>query len=135
MNLIPIVFLLGLRHGIDWDHISAISDIVSTTELKRKGIRDATLYITGHALVVMLIGLAVISLGVYIPQSFDTVMEKAVGATLIFLGVYLLISLFLERGNFKPKSRWMAVFEIIQNIQLFIQESRIYNRNDSWHWS
>ncbi|MGZ8439125.1 MAG: hypothetical protein ACXWXR_11395, partial [Candidatus Limnocylindrales bacterium] len=24
-------FLLGIRHGIDWDHIAAISDITSTT--------------------------------------------------------------------------------------------------------
>ena len=24
-------FALGLRHGIDWDHIAAISDITSTT--------------------------------------------------------------------------------------------------------
>ena len=24
-------FVLGIRHGIDWDHIAAITDITSTT--------------------------------------------------------------------------------------------------------
>ena len=30
-NVFLTVFLLGLRHGIDWDHIVAISDITATT--------------------------------------------------------------------------------------------------------
>ncbi|HYY53970.1 MAG TPA: hypothetical protein VFA01_01195 [Candidatus Dormibacteraeota bacterium] len=31
LALILTTFLLGLRHGIDWDHIAAITDITSTT--------------------------------------------------------------------------------------------------------
>lgn len=120
MNLIPIVFLLGLRHGIDWDHMAAITDIVGTTESRRRGFLDATLYIAGHASVVILIGLLVILLGVYIPPSLDDFMGKVVGVTLILLGIYLVLSLFIQRKNFKPKSRWMVIAEIIQNIQLFI---------------
>ena len=31
LGLLLTAFLLGLRHGIDWDHIAAITDITSTT--------------------------------------------------------------------------------------------------------
>ena len=29
--LLPVAFLWGVRHGVDWDHIAAITDITSTT--------------------------------------------------------------------------------------------------------
>ncbi|MCH8850354.1 MAG: hypothetical protein IIC89_05960, partial [Chloroflexi bacterium] len=31
IGLLAGAFALGLRHGIDWDHIAAITDITSTT--------------------------------------------------------------------------------------------------------
>ena len=32
---------LGLRHGFDWDHVAAISDITATTD-SRRGLRFGT---------------------------------------------------------------------------------------------
>ena len=31
LTLLSTALLLGIRHGIDWDHIAAITDITSTT--------------------------------------------------------------------------------------------------------
>ena len=51
-------FLFGFRHGIDWDHIAAITDITSSQEDRRASVVFGTLYALGHALVVFVIGSA-----------------------------------------------------------------------------
>ena len=42
--------LLGFRHGIDWDHIIAISGIAATTGRRRTGAWLGTLYVAGACL-------------------------------------------------------------------------------------
>src|ERR1044071_3438957 len=37
LGLLLTALLLGLRHGIDWDHIAAITDITSTTAAAESG--------------------------------------------------------------------------------------------------
>src|SRR6476661_7024340 len=70
----------GFRHGIDWDHIAALTDITSSQEAPRRSMWFATLYALGHALVVFLLGLAAIVLAQRLPETVDTVMERFVGA-------------------------------------------------------
>ena len=36
-GLLLTAFVLGIRHGIDWDHIAAITDITSTTAAAEAG--------------------------------------------------------------------------------------------------
>jgi high-affinity nickel permease len=40
--------LLGLRHGFDYDHLAAISDITSVQRGWREGMRLGLLYALGH---------------------------------------------------------------------------------------
>ena len=49
-------FWFGFRHGIDWDHIAAITDITSSQEERGRAIGFGTLYVVGHALVVLCLG-------------------------------------------------------------------------------
>ena len=56
LALVLSAFAFGFRHGIDWDHIAAITDITSSQTSVRTGLRFATLYAAGHAVVVFLIG-------------------------------------------------------------------------------
>jgi len=35
---------LGLRHGIDWDHIAAISDVAGSQKNRRRSLGMGTLY-------------------------------------------------------------------------------------------
>jgi high-affinity nickel-transport protein len=105
-------FLLGLRHGIDWDHIVAISDISATQDSKRRGLLVGTLYVLGHAGVVIVLGVGAIALGTAVPEWLDAVAGRIVGVTLIVLGLLVVITLIMERGSFQARSRWMILFEI-----------------------
>jgi high-affinity nickel permease len=84
--------LLGLRHGFDYDHLAAISDITSVQRTWREGMRLGLLYALGHALTVALLGTAVILLHLSLPHHMDAIGERLVGATLIILAIYVLIS-------------------------------------------
>src|SRR5947207_3180714 len=103
-------FLFGFRHGIDWDHIAAITDITGSQDDRRSGMIFGTIYALGHALVVFLIGTGAILLGERLPRSVDTVMERIVGATLIVLGVYVFVALIRHGREFRLRSRWMLIF-------------------------
>src|SRR5574337_482350 len=98
-------FVLGLRHGIDWDHIAAISDITGSSSKMKQGFMYATLYALGHASIIIFLGILAVILGVSIPSWIDKIMESVVGATLIFLGAWLILSILLHGKEFKMKSR------------------------------
>ncbi len=116
LGLLVAAFLLGLRHGIDWDHIVAISDIAATQESKRRGFFVGTLYVLGHASVVILLGIGAIALGANVPEWLDAAASRIVGVTLIALGLVVLISLILERGSFRARSRWMILFGLTRGL-------------------
>ncbi|HEY2036122.1 MAG TPA: hypothetical protein VGG96_03840 [Steroidobacteraceae bacterium] len=88
--------LLGLRHGFDYDHLAAISDITSVQRGWREGMRLGLLYALGHALTVAVLGSAVIFLHLSLPAGMDAVGERLVGATLIVLAIYVFVT-FLRR--------------------------------------
>jgi high-affinity nickel-transport protein len=172
--LLATALLLGIRHGIDWDHIAAITDITSTTaassaaeaihetehrstgghahghggvaELRvhettargaaalavpgtfaltrerfvseqAQAILLGTLYALGHALVVVILGLAALVFGAILPDWVDPIMGRVVGVTLVVLGVWVLYSLVQYARNgteFRLQSRWMLVFRSIR---------------------
>lgn len=115
-------FLLGLRHGIDWDHIAAITDITGTVDEKHKGLILGTFYALGHALVIVILGLSAVLVGVNLPDWVDSVMEPVVGITLILLGIWLISSILVHGKNYKMKSRWMVLFTVINKIFNIIHE-------------
>jgi len=115
--LVVTAFLLGLRHGIDWDHIVAISDIAATQESKRRGLFVGTLYVIGHAAVVIVLGVAAIALGSTIPGWLDAAAGRIVGVTLVALGMLVLLTLIVERGSFRARSRWMILFELSRKVR------------------
>jgi cytochrome c biogenesis protein CcdA len=103
-------FLFGFRHGIDWDHIAAITDITSSQEDRSTALLFGTIYALGHALVVFAIGTAAILIGQKLPEGVDAVMTRIVGATLIVLGVFVFVSLIRHGREFRMRSRWMLIF-------------------------
>lgn len=135
LSLLATGLLLGVRHGIDWDHIAAITDIASTTtsvevaeseassepararatfgRLEIRAMWLALLYAFGHAIVVFALGLLALSFAAILPEWIDPLMERVVGFTLLILGVWVIYSLsqYLRgEGEFRLKSRWMLVF-------------------------
>jgi high-affinity nickel-transport protein len=106
---------LGLRHGIDWDHIAAISDVTSSQRNHRRSLGMGTLYALGHAGVVVTLGLLAIWFGTLLPDWVDGYMEAAVGVTLLLLGAWLIWSMTRNNGRLVLKSRWMLLFDLLRN--------------------
>jgi high-affinity nickel permease len=176
IGLIATALVLGIRHGFDWDHLAAITDVTSTTatadaaELdheathehavehamahehghggageraahlpasdvapaedaaphhhdtpkprfateQRRALLLGSLYALGHATVVALLGTLALLFGAVLPDWVDQVMGPVVGATLLFLGIWVFVSLYqyVRHGReFRLRSRWMLVFD------------------------
>jgi nickel/cobalt transporter (NicO) family protein len=78
---------LGLRHATDADHIVALATLLRS----RSGIRGAltlgAIWGLGHSVVVVAAGVAVIGLGLRMPEPFERYAELGVAAMLIALGL------------------------------------------------
>jgi high-affinity nickel permease len=168
LSLIATALALGIRHGFDWDHLAAITDVTSTTatadhaeqhhvsahsmgarhahrhggpdevtvhkdqpedtaqsqpgpgrlvDEQKRAMLLGTLYALGHALVVATLGLLALSFGAMLPDWVDTVMGPIVGATLVFLGIWVFVSLYqyARHGHeFRLRSRWMLLFDSVR---------------------
>ena len=104
-------FLFGLRHGVDWDHIAAIADLNGAAPNRRRGFLLSLWYAIGHAVVVLLLGALVIFGGATIPSGLDDWMGRIVGATLVLLGISVLVDLRRNGGTMRLRSRWMIVLD------------------------
>lgn len=177
LGLIATALVLGIRHGFDWDHLAAITDVTSTTatadaaELdheathehaaehalvhahahggageraahapaaiagpaeaphhheapkprfateQRRALLLGSLYALGHATVVAILGTLALLFGAVLPDWVDRVMGPVVGATLLFLGIWVFVSLYnyIRHGHeFRLRSRWMLVFDSVR---------------------
>jgi cytochrome c biogenesis protein CcdA len=179
LGLISTALALGIRHGFDWDHLAAITDVTSTTatadaaELDHEAVHEHTaehalahehehggpeeivahetrpegaahphdhesapevrstrfvteqrralvlgsLYALGHAAVVAVLGTLALMFGAVLPDWVDQVMGPIVGATLVFLGIWVFVSLYqyARHGRaFRLRSRWMLVFDSVR---------------------
>lgn len=111
VGLLLTALALGLRHGVDWDHIAAIADLSGAATDRRRGFRLSFLYALGHAVVVFGLGCLAIIAGSAIPDGLDRWMGRIVGLTLIWLGVWVIVELIRHGRDFRLRSRWMLVLD------------------------
>ncbi len=50
-------------------------------------------------------------------------MEKIVGATLVALGVYVVVSLVRNGRNFRMRSRWMFIFAGVRRLRAWARSA------------
>jgi len=86
--------VLGFRHGLDYDHIAAITDISSVQSRPRDAMRYGLLYVAGHAATVAVLGAAAVTFRIALPPASDRWAERLVGITLLVLGLYVLGTFF-----------------------------------------
>ncbi len=97
---------LGFRHGLDYDHIAAITDISSVQSRARDAMRYGLLYVLGHATTVAVLGAGAIAFRLALPPASDRWAERLVGATLLVLGIYVLGTFFRPSAHSHgPKTR------------------------------
>ncbi|MBI2237869.1 MAG: hypothetical protein HYU54_05000 [Actinobacteria bacterium] len=121
-GLVVAAFWFGFRHGIDWDHIAAITDITSSQEERRRSMLFGTLYAVGHASVVFALGVLAILAGERLPEGADDVMTRIVGVTLLMLGVYVFVSLVRHGRDFRLRSRWMLIFAGVRKLVRHVRD-------------
>jgi high-affinity nickel permease len=80
-------FLLGMRHATDPDHVIAVSTIVSRERSIMKAGLIGALWGVGHTVTILIVGAAIILLGIAIPTRLGLTMEFSVGLMLILLGL------------------------------------------------
>src|SRR5262245_13587639 len=86
LPIIVLGFLLGMRHATDPDHVIAVATIVSRQRRAWGAALIGTLWGIGHTITIMLVGGAIILLGVVIPPRLGLAMEFSVALMLILLG-------------------------------------------------
>ncbi len=98
---------LGFRHGLDYDHIAAITDISSVQSKARDAMRYGLLYVAGHATTVALLGSAAVVFRIALPTASDRWAERLVGITLLVLGIYVLGTFFRPstHSHLRPRTR------------------------------
>src|ERR1700730_10904020 len=98
--------VLGFRHGLDYDHIAAITDISSVQSKPSDAMRYGLLYVAGHATTVAVLGAAAVVFRLSLPAASDRWAERLVGITLLVLGVYVLGTFFRpSTHSHRPRTR------------------------------
>lgn len=103
--------VMGLRHGIDYDHIAAISDLSRLETSPRRAMRLGMFYVFGHAATVSVLAAAVIFFQRSLPSGIDLWTERLVGVTLVVLGIYVMATLSRahEHAASAPSSRFLLL--------------------------
>jgi high-affinity nickel permease len=106
--------LLGLRHGFDWDHIAALTDITGgNSGSKKERIMLSLWYAVGHETVICLLGFSIILFTWSVPVWADHLMGKAIGLTLIFMAILTVIG--RRNGQKTNLSRGITVLQKLRN--------------------
>jgi high-affinity nickel permease len=117
--------MLGFRHGFDYDHIAAISDISSVQARPRDAMRYGLLYVSGHATTVAVLGALAIAFRISLPAASDRWAERLVGVTLLVLGIYVL-GTFFRPGTHSHGPRTRITLLINGMLWVYWRLSRIF---------
>lgn len=98
-TMLSLAFGLGMLHALDADHIVAVSGLASSRATFRDTLRFCLRWSLGHGLTLLLIGMAVLVLGMAIPAALSRFAEEAVGFVLIAIGLYVLWDLLRHRAH------------------------------------
>jgi cytochrome c biogenesis protein CcdA len=89
MSLLSVLALgvfLGMRHATDADHVVAVTTLVARRQNTRAAMLLGALWGAGHGLTILIVGGAIILLGIVVPPRLGLSLELGVGVMLITLG-------------------------------------------------
>lgn len=98
-------FLIGMRHALEADHIAAVAVLAMRAKKMRQILSLGIMWGLGHTLTLFASGAVIIVLDKNLPQNITLVLESLVVATLIFLGVDVILRLNKKRVHLNVYSR------------------------------
>jgi nickel/cobalt exporter len=90
LAILGLGFALGVRHAFDADHVAAVSTLVARSRGVRASSIAGAVWGLGHTVALVVVALAVVMLDLRPAPGFVPLLELAVAAMLIVLGVDLL---------------------------------------------
>lgn len=109
--------VLGFRHGVDYDHVAAITDLAGAARRPAQAVWLAILYGLGHSTIVTILGALSVGFGMVLPKGSDKILEGTMGCTLIVLGAYVLSTIVRGDPGVRPATR----FELIRRAGRWIK--------------
>jgi high-affinity nickel-transport protein len=94
-------FVLGLRHAADPDHVIAVSTFLARSRSLSSCSRIALAWGLGHAMMVLLLGSAIIALRIALSPELRFAAEVLVGIMLVGLGTQNLLRLRRDCGEWQ----------------------------------
>lgn len=92
-SLLLLGLLLGLKHALEADHLSAIATLAARSASTRDTLRVALAWGLGHAAALATGGTALVLLGVALPARWERLFDFAIGGALVALGIGVLLRL------------------------------------------
>ena len=95
MELLPLLtaISLGFLHALEPDHMAAVTTFVSRRPRPLEALGFGLRWGLGHSAAILLVGSALIALGIHVPERVVSGLEFGVGTMLLCLGVWLLWSI------------------------------------------
>ncbi len=87
LSILCLGFFLGMKHATDADHVVAVTTIVSQQRSVGAAARIGAFWGIGHSATLLVVGGAIVLLGLVIPEKLGLSLEFTVALMLIFLGL------------------------------------------------
>lgn len=102
-------FVLGMRHATDADHVVAVGTLVRRESGLRGALAQGVLWGTGHTFTILAVGVALVFGRVVVPPPAEGLMELAVAAMLVALGIASLRSAPAPSSAVRGRARPVVV--------------------------
>ncbi len=99
VSVLALAFALGMLHALDADHVMAVSGLAATQSRAAQCLRFCLRWGLGHGATMLLIGCAVILLGMTIPDRLSALAESAVAVVLVLIGLWVFWDLSRQRAH------------------------------------
>lgn len=96
-SILLLGFLMGMRHALDADHLAAMASLATRSRSVRSTVAQGAAWGIGHTITLLIVGGAVVILGMAISDRVADALEWLVGIMLIALSVQIFWRLHRQR--------------------------------------
>ena len=100
LNILGFGFLLGIKHALEADHITAVSTIAVNQNSMKKSCLLGAFWGFGHTISLFVAGLLILLLKITIPKKLVLSLEFIIGVMLILLGFKVFLTIKKEKIHF-----------------------------------